>query len=77
MKILYFQNVNSIDDLKHQYKNLAKKYHPDRGGNTEIMKIINLEYEYLSPYIFLHLSIKTLVFISLRLDLFNPHCLHP
>jgi hypothetical protein len=48
MTIIYFKNVTSIDELKHQYRNLAKQYHSDHtGGSDETMKLINLEYEYL------------------------------
>ncbi|WP_370527002.1 J domain-containing protein [Thermoactinomyces sp. CICC 23799] len=44
----YFSNVQSLDDLKQQFKKLAKKYHPDvQGGSNEIMKQVNAEYEYL------------------------------
>jgi curved DNA-binding protein CbpA len=47
MNIRYFQSKN-LQDLRNEYRRLAKKYHPDLGGDTEIMKVINLEYEYLS-----------------------------
>lgn len=45
----YFNNVNSLEQLKQQYKELAKKYHPDLNKNVsaEIMKQINKEYEEL------------------------------
>ena len=32
-------------DIKKRYKELAMQHHPDRGGNVEIMKEINAEYE--------------------------------
>lgn len=47
MKLKYFKNCNNIEDIKKQYKNLAFEHHPDKGGCTEIMKQINIEYEYL------------------------------
>lgn len=48
MIIKYFTNkIEKLQDLKNEYKQLAKKHHPDLGGNVEIMKIINNEYEYL------------------------------
>jgi hypothetical protein len=48
MTLQYFVNSNlDIQELKNQYKTLAKKYHPDLGGSNEAMKIINLEYEFL------------------------------
>ena len=43
----YFENVTSIEELKKAYRKLAFKHHPDRGGDTEIMKAINAEYERL------------------------------
>lgn len=42
----YFHNVDSVEELKRQYRNLAKQYHPDithDGG--EMMKRINEEYK--------------------------------
>lgn len=44
---MYFSNINTIDELKKTYRQLAFKHHPDRGGDTEIMKAINAEYESL------------------------------
>ncbi|MDE6201552.1 MAG: molecular chaperone DnaJ [Clostridiales bacterium] len=41
----YFNNVNTVDELKRQYKTLAFKHHPDRGGNVEDMQAINAEYD--------------------------------
>ena len=32
------------DDIKKAYKKLAMKHHPDRGGNTKAMQIINRAY---------------------------------
>lgn len=43
----YFKNVNTIEELKKQFKKLAKQYHPDLGGSNEAMKEINAEYEML------------------------------
>lgn len=45
----YLKNIKSFDDLKSKYRNLALKNHPDRGGDIEIMKIINNEYDLLFP----------------------------
>lgn len=39
--------LETLEDVKKQYKALAKKHHPDIGGNTEDTKAINNEYEYL------------------------------
>jgi len=43
----HFSSVTSLDELKRQYKKLAFKNHPDRGGKTEVMQEINNEYEQL------------------------------
>jgi hypothetical protein len=45
----YFKNVNSLEDLKKQFKKLAFKHHPDRGGDAETMKAVNNEYDMLFP----------------------------
>lgn len=38
---------DSKDDLKASYKRAALKYHPDHGGDLEMMKLVNLAYEFL------------------------------
>lgn len=46
----YFTKVNSLKDLKSQYRRLAMKYHPDVGGpsgSLDTMKLVNLEYDSL------------------------------
>ena len=45
----HFKNVKSYENLKDQYKALLKKNHPDNGGDLEIMKEINVEYDALFP----------------------------
>lgn len=45
----YFKNVKSLEDLKNQFKALARKNHPDAGGNIKTMKEINCEYDALFP----------------------------
>ena len=45
----YFKNVTSLDDLKSQWKTYAKANHPDVGGDPEVMKAINAEYDRLFP----------------------------
>ena len=45
-KINYFSDCHSIEQIKTRYRQLAQQYHPDHsGGNNEIMKEINLQYE--------------------------------
>lgn len=44
----YFKNVNSLEELRKQYKTLLKKYHPDNpDGSTEATQNINSEYNEL------------------------------
>lgn len=44
----YFSNPKTLEELRKQYKNLLKKYHPDNaGGSEEATKDINNEYELL------------------------------
>lgn len=45
----YFKNIKNFEDLKNQYKSLLKKNHPDNGGDLEVMKEINVEYDALFP----------------------------
>lgn len=45
----YFKNINSLDELKERFKELARKNHPDVGGDENIMKQINQEYDTLFP----------------------------
>lgn len=40
----FFEKVENIEDLKKQYKKLAMKLHPDRGGNEEEFKAMANEY---------------------------------
>lgn len=41
----YFNGIKTIQELKKEYKRLALINHPDRGGNEDIMKQINAEYD--------------------------------
>lgn len=43
----WFNDPQTLEELKKQYKALAMEYHPDRGGNTSDMKAINAEYDEL------------------------------
>lgn len=43
----YFTNIHTLDELKAQYRRLAMKHHPDRGGDLETMKAINAEHDAL------------------------------
>ena len=41
----FFSNVNTLTELKHEYRRLALLHHPDCGGSNEMMKAINAAYE--------------------------------
>ena len=43
----WFNHPQALEDLKKQYKQLAVKHHPDKGGNTADMQEINAEYDRL------------------------------
>ena len=43
----YFKECKSVEECKKLYKKLAFKHHPDRGGDTETMKAINAEFDYV------------------------------
>lgn len=45
----YFKNIKNFEDLKNQYRCLLRKNHPDNGGDLEVMKEINVEYDALFP----------------------------
>lgn len=41
----FFTNCRTLDELKAEYRRLAMKHHPDRGGDLETMKRINAEHD--------------------------------
>jgi len=44
----YFKNVNTLEELRKQYRDLLKKYHPDNAnGSTQATQEINAEYDRL------------------------------
>ena len=44
----YFRDVNTLEELRKQYKELLKQYHPDNAnGSTEATQEINAEYDRL------------------------------
>ena len=49
MEITFFSknDLKNEESLKTAYKRLAKQYHSDCGGNSEEMKVINAELEWL------------------------------
>lgn len=43
----YFKNIETLEELRKQYKELLKTHHPDNGGNVADMQEINAEYDQL------------------------------
>ena len=44
----YFKDVNTLEELRRQYRDLLKKYHPDnKDGSTQATQEINAEYDKL------------------------------
>lgn len=41
----YFDNCNTPSERKKRYRELAKKHHPDVGGNAKTMQEINKQYD--------------------------------
>lgn len=46
--MVFFKEVLYKNELKSQYKRLAKLHHPDLGGSTVDMQIVNREFEVLN-----------------------------
>jgi len=40
-----FKDCVTISDIKTKYRRLAKKHHPDVGGNVETFRTLNIQYE--------------------------------
>lgn len=51
LEILELPKFITQDDIKKQYRFLAKKYHPDLGGDVQKMEEINYAYRLLMKYI--------------------------
>ena len=45
----FISTPETLEELKAMYRKLAMEHHPDRGGNLEIMKAVNGEYDELFP----------------------------
>jgi curved DNA-binding protein CbpA len=44
----FFEGIINLNDLRKEYRRLAFLYHPDKGGDTAIMQVINYQYDRLS-----------------------------
>jgi hypothetical protein len=44
----FFEHVKTLDELRKEYRRLAFIYHPDKGGDTVLMQMLNNQYERLS-----------------------------
>ena len=44
----FFESVTTLTELRKEYRRLAFIYHPDKGGDTVLMQILNDQYERLS-----------------------------
>lgn len=42
--MIYFKECRTIEEVKVRYRTLAKIFHPDCGGSTELMQKLNDEY---------------------------------
>lgn len=47
-EILGVESTSSLEDIKKAYRKKALQHHPDKGGDEEIFKKINIAYETLS-----------------------------
>lgn len=52
--INYFASCGTFDQLKQEYRKLAMKHHPDKGGDAEIFKEIVNQYERAVNYTAAH-----------------------
>lgn len=43
----WFQDTDTLENLRKEYRRLVVKYHPDNGGSEEAVKEINTEYDVL------------------------------
>ncbi len=51
LEVLSLPKLITKEDIKKQYRFLARRYHPDRGGDPEKMEQINKAYSVLMKYI--------------------------
>ncbi|WP_165312572.1 hypothetical protein [Vibrio ziniensis] len=46
----FFEDLQTVDQIKKRYKLLSTTYHPDRGGNKKTMQLINDQYRQAFKY---------------------------
>jgi len=44
--MISLSHIQSVQELKTKYRQLARVCHPDRGGNTQLMQQLNSEYQH-------------------------------
>jgi len=44
--MFFFKDCETVEQVRAQYKDLAKQHHPDLGGDTETMQRLNTEYSF-------------------------------
>lgn len=62
----WFTGVLTLEELHKRYIKLARQYHPDIGGNEEIMKEINAERDELQKSLKVHFKESTTWFSELE-----------
>ncbi len=40
----HFKHLVTVEEIKSHYRRLAMMFHPDKGGDLELMKLLNAEY---------------------------------
>ena len=66
----YFKNITNLREATLIYRRLAMLHHPDRGGDPETMKRINLDFQRFKSIIagssasFINLNVGDLVLIN-------------
>ena len=40
----YFKDCETVADIKREYRRLCSIHHPDKGGDVEIQKEVNIQY---------------------------------
>jgi curved DNA-binding protein CbpA len=51
LEILELPRLVTKEDIRRQYRSLARKHHPDIGGEDEVMEQLNAAYRLLMKYI--------------------------